>query len=125
MTASEATRFRRARGLSLSWIEGEPLRHRVVRPDTGAAFAVGPRALALLEAFGPGEEASVVLAGLIPAEAPPDEQERWFAAMDKLVGNGLIVRSKGADLEGLPPSLTRSRGEALVGAEPLPAPGTR
>jgi hypothetical protein len=44
---------------------------------------------------------------------------------DTGVGSGLLVLSKGAYLEGFPPSLTWGRGEALVCAEPLPAPGAR
>jgi predicted O-methyltransferase YrrM len=84
-------RYRRAPGLKLAWSDEDPGALLVERDGGRLGFRVGPRALALLDAFGTGGEVEAVLDALVPRGAGDEETDSWLGACFRLVDAGLLV----------------------------------
>ncbi|MBN1417544.1 MAG: hypothetical protein JXP34_02145 [Planctomycetes bacterium] len=82
--------YRRAIGLSVRWIEGEPQRRLVVDPARGVQAAVGPHALALLDLFDAGRSVSEVLGAVLSNDAGKPARAGVLRIISRLAQLGFL-----------------------------------
>jgi len=95
--------YRRASGLSVRWIEGEPERRLVVDTARGVRAAVGPRALTLLDLFGPGRTVSEILGAVLPVDVGDPARDGVLRIIFRLAQLGFLEPVDGRVEEGARP----------------------